>query len=75
MAGKSITYYDQQNDLPLIKHEIREEYQDIASHVLQNVLLRLEEAFKAFFRRVKVGEKPGYPPLPRQKSVQQFHLS
>jgi putative transposase len=29
--------------------------------VLQNVLKRVEEAFKAFFRRVKNGEKPGYP--------------
>jgi putative transposase len=34
MAGKSITYYGQQNDLPEIKAEIREEYQDIAAHVL-----------------------------------------
>ncbi len=60
-ADKRITYYDQQNDLPLIKHEIREEYQEIAAHVLQNVLNRLNEAFKGFFRRVKAGEKPGYP--------------
>lgn len=60
-AGKRITYSDQQNDLPEIKHEIREEYQEIAAHVLQNVLNRLEEAFKGFFRRVKAGEKPGYP--------------
>ena len=36
-AGKSISYYDQQNDLPEIKSEIREEYQDIAAHVLQDV--------------------------------------
>ncbi len=28
-AGKSISYYEQQNDLPEIKHEIRPEYQDI----------------------------------------------
>ena len=60
-AGKRITYSDQQNDLPLIKHEIREEYQEIAAHVLQNVLNRLEEAFKGFFRRIKAGEKSGYP--------------
>jgi hypothetical protein len=29
--------------------------------VLQNVALRIDLAFKAFFRRVKVGEAPGYP--------------
>src|SRR5437773_222089 len=61
MAGKSITYFDQQNDLPEIKHEIRPEYEDIAAHVLQNVLNRLHKAFQNFFRRCKNGENPGYP--------------
>src|SRR2546426_947627 len=60
-AGKSVSYYDQQNDLPEIKAEIREEYQDIAAHVLQDVLRRLQKAFDAFFRRCKNGENPGYP--------------
>ena len=58
-ARKSISYYDQQNDLPEIKQEIREEYQDVAAHVLQDVLRRLDRAFQAFFRRVKQGEDPG----------------
>ncbi len=60
-AGKSITYYDQQNDLPEIKAQIREEYQDIAAHVLQDVLRRLDKAFQNFFRRCKHGENPGFP--------------
>lgn len=61
MAGKSISYYDQQNDLPEIKHDIRPEYEAIAAHVLQDVLKRLDKAFQHFFRRVKEGQKPGYP--------------
>jgi putative transposase len=61
MAGKSVSYYEQKRDLPEIKAEIREEYQQIHSQVLQDVLLRLDRAFKAFFRRVKNGEEPGYP--------------
>jgi putative transposase len=61
MAGKSISYYDQQNDLPEIKAEIREEYQEIAAHVLQDVLQRLNKAFQRFFDRVKNGQTPGYP--------------
>jgi putative transposase len=61
MAGKSVSYYEQKRDLPEIKAEIREEYQQIHSQVLQDVLLRLDRAFKAFFRRVKAGENPGYP--------------
>ncbi len=60
IAGKSINYYDQANQLPEIK-EVREEYQDIHSQVLQDVLRRVDKAMKAFFRRVKAGEKPGYP--------------
>jgi len=61
MAGKSIGYYEQKRDLPEIKAEVREEYQDIHSQVLQDVLLRVKRAFDAFFRRVKNGEEPGYP--------------
>lgn len=59
-AGKTITCYDQINDLPEIK-EIRSEYQEIGSHVLQDVLRRLDKAYKNFFRRVKNGEKSGFP--------------
>lgn len=61
MAGKSISYYEQKRDLPEIKTELREEYQQIHSQVLQDVLLRLNRAFDAFFRRCKNGEEPGYP--------------
>ena len=61
LAGKIISYYEQKRDLPAIKAEIREEYQGIHSQVLQDVLLRLDKAFKAFFRRVRNGEEPGYP--------------
>ena len=42
MAGKSITYYDQANQLPEMK-QVREEYQDIHSQVLQDVLRRLND--------------------------------
>src|SRR5579885_836238 len=41
MAGKSITYYDQANQLPEMK-QIREEYQDIHSQVLQDVLRKAD---------------------------------
>ena len=33
----------------------------VFSQVLQNVQERVDLAFKAFFRRVKAGEEPGYP--------------
>ena len=34
---------------------------NVHSHVLQTVVQDLEKAFAAFFRRVKAGEKAGYP--------------
>jgi putative transposase len=58
---KTITYTQQQNDLPEIKHELRPEYEEIAAHVLQDVLRRLDKAFKAFFRRLGNGQPPGFP--------------
>jgi putative transposase len=33
----------------------------VHSQVLQNVAVRIDLAFKAFFRRCKAGENPGYP--------------
>ena len=60
-TGKGVTYYQQKRDLPVIKAEIRQEYNDIHSQVLQDVLTRLDKAFQNFFRRVANGEKPGYP--------------
>ena len=56
---KSITYLDQQNVLPEIK-AIREDVAEIHSQVLQDVLRRLDKAFKSFFQRVKQG-KAGFP--------------
>ncbi|MDE2095615.1 MAG: transposase [Patescibacteria group bacterium] len=42
----------------------------VHSHVLQVVVTDLDKAFRAFFRRVKAGEKPGYP---RFKGQHRFH--
>lgn len=60
MNGVSVSYTMQANQLSAIK-ALREEYQDIHSQVQQDVLKRLDKAMDAFFRRIKNGEKPGYP--------------
>ena len=39
------------------------ELKTVHSQVLQNVAVRVDLAFQAFFRRVKAGETPGYPRL------------
>jgi putative transposase len=46
--------------LPGVKEE-RPEYREIGSQVLQDVIQRVEWAFAAFFRRVRAGDKAGYP--------------
>lgn len=56
----AVGYYEQKRELVDIKEE-RPEYQEIASHVLQDVILRLKRAYDHFFRRVQNGEQPGYP--------------
>lgn len=58
--GETLTMYDQQNTYKELK-EIRPSLKSVHSQVLQNVALRLDLAMKSFFRRVKAGEKPGYP--------------
>jgi putative transposase len=56
----SISYTAQANQLPEIK-KVRPEIARIHSQVVQNALKRVESAFDGFFRRVKEGQKPGYP--------------
>jgi putative transposase len=56
---KSLNYYDQANQLK----EIRASGDlSLANyHCCQDVLKRIDKAFKAFFRRCKSGQKPGFP--------------
>jgi len=56
----SISYRDQQNELPEIKNEMPE-LVELGSQALQETLRRVDRAFKAFFRRIKNGETPGFP--------------
>ena len=60
MAGKSLSCPEQHHELPGLK-EACPEYKQVGSQVLQDVLQRVEQAFAAFFRRVKAGQTPGYP--------------
>ena len=57
---RQVSRFETQNRLPQLKISYPE-YKEVHSLTLQNVVLRVELAFKAFFRRVKTGENPGYP--------------
>src|SRR5947209_10330019 len=59
-TGKGLTCYQQQATYPILKQE-RPSLKGVHSQTLQNVAVRVDLAFQAFFRRCKSGETPGYP--------------
>ena len=66
-TGQHLHLYQQQATFSVLKQE-RPSLRHVHSQVLQNVAVRIDLAFKAFFRRVKAGtlpggqvKKPGYP--------------
>jgi putative transposase len=64
----SLTRYQQ---VKAIRAE-RPEYAAIHSHVLQDVLARLDKTYQAFFRRVANGEQPGFPRFQGPKRYHSF---
>src|SRR5215831_8714795 len=70
--GIGASYYQQKAELPDLKAACPE-YSEIHAHALQDVILRLDRAFQAFFRRVTAGETPGYPRF--QGTLQELRLS
>jgi putative transposase len=57
---ESISRYDTSNLLTEWKKD-NPSLANAYSQCLQNVTMRVDLAFRSFFRRVKAGEKPGYP--------------
>lgn len=69
---KSISYYEQKRELPLIKGEFPN-YTKIHSQVLQDVIKRVDLAFQSFFRRIKIrGTKAGYPRFQGEERYDSF---
>jgi len=68
ITGKSLGYVEQSRHLtdarilPEVKNHLRA--------IQQDALERVDEAFKGFFRRVQIGEKPGFP---RFKGKDRYH--
>jgi putative transposase len=65
----SVSRYQQEAELKEIRAEFPA-YEAIHSHVFQDVLARLDKTYQAFFRRMKAGEKAGFP---RFKGRHRFH--
>ena len=70
----TISCYSQINQLPELRAEFPE-YAEVGSQVLQEVLERLDKAYKAFFRRVKNGSgKAGFPRFRSRDRYDSFTL-
>jgi putative transposase len=65
----AVSRFQQEAELKAIRAGFPE-YAAIHSHVLQDMLARLDKTYQAFFRRVQPGEKAGFP---RFKGRDRFH--
>ena len=70
---ESISGYNQMKQLTSIKKDFPE-IKTVNSQTLQNVLERLDKAYKAFFRRIKSREKAGFPRFKNRNSYNSFTL-
>lgn len=59
-CGVSLNYDTQSAQMPGVK-TVRPEYAELDSQMVREPLQRLEKAFKAFFRRIRAGQAPGFP--------------
>ena len=69
---RRVTLFDQIKGLTVMRKEDPEGLGSVAVRVERGMLMRLDRAFKAFFRRRKAGEKPGYPrfrPIARMETI------
>lgn len=57
---KYISPFEQMRQVTQLRHEYPE-YREVNASVLHNVIKRLDRAYSAFFRRIKNGEKAGFP--------------
>jgi putative transposase len=71
VSHKSIDRYSQSAQIPEIKAD-RPELKNIYSTVFREPLQRVDKAFQAFFRRVKGGDKPGYPRFRSRRRYNSF---
>src|SRR6476620_3140555 len=65
----SVSRFEQAAELKAIRAAFPE-YAAIHSHVLQDVLARLDKTYQAFFRRLMAGEKAGFP---RYQARDRYH--
>ncbi|SDO15749.1 transposase, IS605 OrfB family, central region [Paenibacillus sp. yr247] len=71
MEGKTLTYGQQTNTFRERKQHIST-LKEVYSQVLQDVARRLDKAYQSFFRRIKNGDKAGFPRFKPQNRYDSF---
>lgn len=66
--------FEQDKQLTVLKAGFPE-YSNVYSEVLQNVIKKVDRSFQAFFRRVKNGEKAGYPRFKGRNRYDSFQFN
>lgn|SRR5574343_174583 len=70
---KNLSKFDQINELPQFKKEFPE-FAVMSSDTLDDVIARLDRAYQNFFRRIKMGDKPGFPRFKSRDRYDSFAL-
>ena len=73
-TGQSISLYDQCRSLTDIRKADPDGYGGCSVHVSRGALIRLDNAMKRFFNRVKQGETPGFPRFRRSNRWKTMEL-
>lgn len=73
-TGKAPTRFMQDKDLTVLKQQEGTSWlKDVDKCALQNALKDLDHAYQNFFRRVRKGEKPGYPKYKSKRHSRQSY--
>ena len=73
-TGKSPTRFQQDKELTVLKQKL-EWLQEPDKCALQNAVRNLDTAYKNFFRRIKNGEKPGFPKFKSKRDHRQSYTT
>lgn len=73
-GGSSVSRYDQFTTLTKTRQSTDDAWQRFPVEAQRSVLAGLDQAFKAFFRRVKDGEQPGFPRYKQARGVRSFSM-
>lgn len=72
--GKTMNYYDCSKDMTQLKKNL-EWLKEVDATALQSSLQNLDAAYQNLFRRVKQGQKPGYPKFKSKRNRKQSYKS